>query len=106
MHLICEKILWFPRYTDFPDIAVSFDGSWMTRGHKSHIGVGFVIDCETGFILDYQVLSNICREFESKRKLCLMKYLRSGVIVFTKIAVRTSMENQGKWSLSVLDGFR
>ena len=42
------------------DIAVSFDGTWMTRGHKSHIGAGFVIDSETSFVLDCEVLCNLC----------------------------------------------
>lgn len=40
------------------NIAVSYDGSWMTRGHSSHIGVRTVIELFTGFILDYIVLSN------------------------------------------------
>ena len=26
------------------DVEVSFDGSWQKRGHKSHIGVGAVIE--------------------------------------------------------------
>lgn len=44
-----------------PDnIAISFDGTWMTRGHSSHIGVGTVIELYTGFVLDYVVLSNFC----------------------------------------------
>ena len=30
------------------DIAVSYDGTWLTRGHKSHIGFGCVIDILTG----------------------------------------------------------
>ena len=42
------------------DVHVSYDGTWMTRGHKSHVGVGFIIDCNTGFILDFEVLSNDC----------------------------------------------
>ncbi|KAH7958418.1 hypothetical protein HPB49_001406 [Dermacentor silvarum] len=42
------------------NIAVSFDGSWMTRGHSSHIGVGAVIELFTGLVLDYVVLSNFC----------------------------------------------
>ncbi|CAN8025115.1 unnamed protein product [Ixodes persulcatus] len=42
------------------NIAVSYDGSWMTRGHSSHIGVGTVIKLFTGFVLDYVVLSNFC----------------------------------------------
>lgn len=42
-------------------IGVGYDGTWLTRGHKSHIGTGFVIDMETGFVLDYEVLSNFCK---------------------------------------------
>lgn len=42
------------------NIAVCFDGSWMTRGHSSHIGVGAVIELFTGYVLDYVVLSNFC----------------------------------------------
>lgn len=42
------------------NIAVSYDGSWMTRGHTSHIGVGTVIELFTGLVLDYVVLSNFC----------------------------------------------
>lgn len=42
------------------NIAVCFDGTWMTRGHSSHIGVGAVAELFTGYILDYVVLSNFC----------------------------------------------
>lgn len=42
------------------NIAVSFDGSWMTRGHSSHIGVAAVIELFTGLVLDYVVFSNFC----------------------------------------------
>lgn len=42
------------------NIAVSYDGSWMTRGHSSHIGVGAVIELFSGLVLDYVVLSNFC----------------------------------------------
>ncbi|KAH9381817.1 hypothetical protein HPB48_016341 [Haemaphysalis longicornis] len=40
------------------NIAVCFDGTWMTRGHLSHIGVGTVIELFSGYVLDYIVLSN------------------------------------------------
>ena len=43
------------------DIAVSFDGSWMTRGHSSLIGIGCVIDTLTGLVLDAHVLSQHCQ---------------------------------------------
>ena len=42
------------------DIGVSFDGTWLTRGHKSHIGAGFVIKIDTGFVMDFEILSNFC----------------------------------------------
>lgn len=42
------------------DMAVSFDGAWMTRGHSSHIGVGSVIELFSGYVLDFVVLSNFC----------------------------------------------
>lgn len=42
------------------DIDVSFDGSWMTRGHKSRIGVAFVVDCNTEIVVDLAVLSTYC----------------------------------------------
>lgn len=55
--------------TNIPgNIAVSYDGSWMTRGHSSHIGVGTVIELFTGFVLDYVVLSNFCAACEQKPK--------------------------------------
>lgn len=42
------------------DVDVSFDGSWLTRGHTSQVGVGSVIEVYTGFVLDIEVLSNYC----------------------------------------------
>ncbi|KAH9369089.1 hypothetical protein HPB48_016732 [Haemaphysalis longicornis] len=42
------------------NIAVAFDRSWMTRGHRSHIGVGAVIELFSGLVLDYVVYSNFC----------------------------------------------
>ena len=53
------------------DVEVSFDGSWLNRGHKSHIGFGGVIEAFTGFVLDFEILSNICIEckrMETKKK--------------------------------------
>lgn len=42
------------------NVAVSYDGSWKTRGHSSHICVGTVIELFTGCVLDFVVLSNFC----------------------------------------------
>ena len=43
------------------DLVVSFDGSWMTRGHKSAYGIGCVIDTVTGLCMDMVVLSLYCQ---------------------------------------------
>ncbi|KAH9384746.1 hypothetical protein HPB48_026759 [Haemaphysalis longicornis] len=37
-----------------------FDGTWMTRGRLSHIGVGCIIEVYTGLVIDHVVLSNFC----------------------------------------------
>lgn len=42
------------------NIDVSFDGTWMTRGHRSKVGVSFVIECNTGIVVDFEVLSSFC----------------------------------------------
>ncbi|GFX93081.1 uncharacterized protein TNCV_140251 [Trichonephila clavipes] len=39
------------------DIDVTFDGTWLTRGHSSQIGVGCMIDLLTGFFMDFLKLS-------------------------------------------------
>lgn len=59
-------------YGDFKDndivnISVSFDGTWLTRGHSSQIGVGCVIDLLTGYVVDYEVLSKRCTECEQAK---------------------------------------
>ena len=43
------------------DLVLSFDGSWMTRGHKSANGIGCVIDTVTGLCMDMVVLSLYCQ---------------------------------------------
>ncbi|GFV80518.1 uncharacterized protein TNCV_2150521 [Trichonephila clavipes] len=52
---------------DIVDIRVSYDGSWLTRGHTSNIGVGCVIDLLTGFVIDYEVMSKWCGECEQTK---------------------------------------
>ncbi|PRD23563.1 UNVERIFIED_CONTAM: hypothetical protein NCL1_46021 [Trichonephila clavipes] len=49
---------------DIVDIGVSYDGSWLTRGHTSNIGVGCAIDLLSGFVIDYEVMSKRYRECE------------------------------------------
>ncbi|GFY18365.1 uncharacterized protein TNCV_2395942 [Trichonephila clavipes] len=55
---------------EIADLSVSFDGTWLTRGHTSLIGVGCVIDMLTGYVVDFEVKSKVCRHcFVAKNKL-------------------------------------
>ncbi|KAH9364621.1 hypothetical protein HPB48_019317 [Haemaphysalis longicornis] len=42
------------------NITVVYDGTWMTRGHSAHTGLGAVIEFYSGLVLDFVVLSNYC----------------------------------------------
>jgi len=42
------------------DIAVSYDGTWHTRGHRSLYGIGVVVEITTGLVVDYEILSKYC----------------------------------------------
>ena len=53
---------------DLLDIAVSFDGTWLTRGHTSHIGVGCVVDLLTGMCIDAYVMCTYCHKCETTGK--------------------------------------
>lgn len=46
--------------TPTKNVTVVYDGTWMTCGHASYIGVGTVIEFYTGLVLDCIVLSNHC----------------------------------------------
>ena len=48
-------------------LTVSFDGSWMKRGHTSMYGVAAVIDVLTGLVVDYIVLSKFCHACTRKK---------------------------------------
>lgn len=50
------------------EVAVSYDGTWMTRGFRSHVGVGFVMDVDKGFVLDVEVVSNFCQKCSRMEK--------------------------------------
>lgn len=45
----------------FRNIDVIYDGTWITRGHTSHVGVGCVIELYSGLVLDHCVLYNYCQ---------------------------------------------
>ena len=48
---------------------ISYDGSWMKRGHTSKIGMGVIIEVCTGFIVDFEVLSKGCALCSHKENL-------------------------------------
>ena len=48
-----------------PVVIVSSDGTWQKRGHSSHNGVGALIEINSGFVIDAEVVSNFCRECNS-----------------------------------------
>ncbi|GFW44034.1 uncharacterized protein TNCV_997991 [Trichonephila clavipes] len=53
---------------EIADLSVSFDGTWLTRGQTSLIGVGCVIDMLTGYVVDFEVISKEeCINHVSKR---------------------------------------
>lgn len=41
---------------------VTYDGSWLTRGHKSKHGLAAVIDVMSGLVIDYNVMSKYCHK--------------------------------------------
>ena len=43
------------------DMAVSFDGLWLTKGFRSRLGLACVIDIITSYVIDYVVMSKTCR---------------------------------------------
>lgn len=54
------------RNGDSPDaagilnVSVSYDGTWMKRGHTSLYGIGIVVDVLTGLVVDYEIVSKYC----------------------------------------------
>ena len=51
------------------DIDISYDGSWMKRGHTSHLGIGIIIEVCTGFVIDFEILNKFCSVCASKENL-------------------------------------
>ena len=80
------------------DIAVSFDWYWMTKGpQQSHVGVGFVINCETRFFIDFEVLSNKCDLCVLKKNHCHHLIFILGKITHIKLVPRTLMVSPVPW---------
>lgn len=57
-----------PDQDGFLDVDVSFDCTWMKRGYKSHAGVGFAMEVNTGMVIDLDVLFNYCQACISNNK--------------------------------------
>ena len=53
---------------DVIDLTVSYDGTWMTRGHKSLYGIGCIVDVVTGLVIDLAVLSLHCQRSSYAKK--------------------------------------
>ena len=71
-------------------LAVSYDGSWKTRGFHSLFGIGFVIEVLTGLVIDYVIRSKYCVECElvgnklqGKRRSSGRNYTRRTVVSIT-----------------------
>ena len=45
---------------------VSYDGTWQKRGHSSHNGIA--IDILTGYVVDFEVLANLCIYYEKQKQ--------------------------------------
>ncbi|KAB7497545.1 hypothetical protein Anas_10778 [Armadillidium nasatum] len=62
------------------NVQVSFAGTWLIRGNACLIGIGFIIEIETGIILDYHVLKkdcNVCKEHYKKEKCMTYKQIET-----------------------------
>ncbi|GFT04428.1 uncharacterized protein TNCV_1929481 [Trichonephila clavipes] len=58
----------YENLAEIADLSVSFDGTWLTRGHTSLIGVGCVLDMLTEYVVDFEVMSKEeCINHVSKR---------------------------------------
>ena len=50
------------------NVHVSLDGTWKRRGHISNYGIVFLIHVDTGYCIDYEVLSLQCETCDIKKK--------------------------------------
>lgn len=46
----------------------TFDGTWLTCGHSSHISMGMAVEMENGLIVDMEIVSNYCWSCYVKEK--------------------------------------
>ena len=50
----------FPDENGILEVDVIYDGTWHTRGHKSLMGAGVIIEARTGLVIDYYTMCNSC----------------------------------------------
>ena len=64
--------------SEFRNIDVSSDGTWMTVGHSSNVGVATTIGCTTGKVLDTGTRSKVCKSCDvwEKRDKTSPTYIR------------------------------
>ena len=62
-----ETLIKEPDENGILDVDVSFDCSWMRRGHKSHIGIRFAVEVNLLMVLDLDVLCIKCRQCNTKK---------------------------------------
>ncbi|GFX85234.1 uncharacterized protein TNCV_4849161 [Trichonephila clavipes] len=92
----------FKAPTDVPvvDLSVSFDGSWLTRGHTSLFGIACLIDILTSYIIDFEVMCKVCRNcYVAKRELgeSSVEYVTFGLKVIGNIAILIILAHQLRW---------
>ncbi|CAF1513551.1 unnamed protein product [Rotaria sordida] len=59
------------------NVYVSIDGTWKRRGHISNYGIVFLIHVETGYCIDYEVLSLRCETCDVKKSQLTAKQIES-----------------------------
>lgn len=52
-------------------VTVTYDGTWQKSGNSSHKGVGAVAKVDIGLVLDFQVITNYCKDCQNGPKIQL-----------------------------------
>ncbi|GFX31498.1 uncharacterized protein TNCV_1780941 [Trichonephila clavipes] len=66
---------------EITDLSASFDGTWLTRGHTSLIGVGCVIDMLTGYVVDFEVMILSDGDCKTFNYLCEKKVYGPDIVI-------------------------
>ena len=59
---IMHEAFYHKPHDEVINVGVSMDGTWMKRGHMAQFGALAACDCETGEIVDQQVMSLHCEK--------------------------------------------